>query len=953
MSQETISSLLVELGLDTKDFDKSLKNVNKSTKTMEQSFNGAKKALSLSEKGVEDYTKAINSGESVIKQYQSKIDALGDAYKEQEQKLKGYLQQQKDLPATISKAEQELKELEQSLGKSSNEYKKAENELKTYKQQLAGMDTTINKSVNSMRSLENQIQNTQNKMSQAENEVGQFRNELRELDSLDIDGVGSIFDSIKESIGNIDLGNFTGQIDSLDGGLDLLSLGAKGAGLALAGMLVTSTINSAKEYDKILTDLQIELGLTEDKASDLQSKIMSFSDGGYNIESISEAVKLLSQRFNMTDDDMEKVSQGMSILNDYGYETNDMVRFISMAYDSWGMTANDALGMIIRGQQDGINIAGDLMDTFIEYTPILGQMGLSGQDAFNLMSSAMQTTGMDSDKVADMMKELTLTITDGSTTSADALSSIGIDVSDLTSRIDSGKITMSDAFKEVSGAILGVKDETSRATALQDIFKGTVEYGNQSVLESWVGVKNETLNTSSAIDEVATAYENSYQASQQDFSNSWSELSQTLGSMLLPVLTAVMDSLTRVINVSKLAVTNFGIQVQTWAKQLKVFFQEIGISILESLASLPFAEKIMPNLDSTLSSMKASHEETIKYIQNNEQKMKENSALINAEYQSDKEQTFSNVASTADAKTKEMANAVDTNTANAKNSAKANTDALKSDVEGALSGLGNIATDTTGKIPQATQQNLSASSQIIRQFGSDAYNGVRVSFSKLEQSAKQSMSNLYNGCNTSMSKLKTNVKQDATDMYNQSRKSFDALAKAGRQAFSNLYNGVTTSSSRMKNQVIEDWNGIRNTLSKGISGRVTVTKTNVNQNQTGKSSFGITEKSSLGMMQGMNTGMARLNTDAIVYGGSTYQAQPVVSASSKASEKLNNDTISELKNQNKLLSEMLGVLMRERTTIVENTINLDGRAVAKGTAKYMNDEINNLTKRSNRLAGVY
>ena len=616
------------------------------------------------------------------------------------------------------------------------------------------MDTTINKSVNSMRSLENQIQNTQNRMSQAENEVGQFRNELRQLDGIDLDGVGSIFDSMKESIGNIDLGNFTSQIDGLDSGLDLLSLGAKGAGLALAGMLVASTINSAKEYDKVLTDLQITMGLTEDKASDLQSKIMNFADGGYNIENISQAVQLLSQRFKMTDGEMEKVSQGMSVLNNYGYETNDMVRFITMAYDNWGMTANDALGMIIRGQQDGMNIAGDLMDTFIEYTPILGQMGLSGQDAFNLISSAMQTTGMDSDKVADMIKELTLTITDGSDASADALKSVGIDVNDLTSRIDSGKITMADAFKEVSTAILGVEDETSRATALQDVFKGTVEYGNQSVLESWVGVQNETMNTTSAIDEVTTAYENSYQASQQDFSNSWYELSQTLGSMVLPLLTEVMNSLTRVINVTGISLSTFGIQIQIWSNQLKAFFQEVGIGILESLANLPFAEKIMPNLDSTLSSMKTNHEETIKYIQNNERLMKENSALINAEYQSDKEQTFSNVASTADAKTKEMANAVNTNTADAKNSAKANTDGLKSDVEGALSGLGNIALTSTGEIPKATQQNLSQSSQIIRQFGSDAYNGVKTSFSKLEQSAKQSMSNLYNGCSTSMSKLK-------------------------------------------------------------------------------------------------------------------------------------------------------------------------------------------------------
>lgn len=949
MSQETISELIVSLGLDTKDFDTNIKNVNKSTKTLEQSFSNAKKALALSERGVEDFNKAINSGENVIKQYESKIDALGKAYKEQEQKLKGFIQQQKDLPDQISRAERELKDLEQTLGKNSQEYKQAENTLKTYKQQLANMDTTINKSVNSMRSLENQIQSTRNKMTQAENEVEQYRNELRELDNVnsDSDG-GSIFDSIKESLSGIDVGSFTGQIGGLDSALGLLKGGAIATAGALAGMFVANVIDSAKEYDKILTDLQISLGLTKDGAVDLQNKIMLFSDGGYNIESISEAVELLSQRFNMTDGEIEQISQGMSILNDYGYETNDMVRFITMAYDNWGMSAEDALGMIIRGQQDGMNIAGDLMDTFIEYTPILGQMGVSGQDAFSLISSAMQTTGMDSDKVADMVKELSLTITDGSSASAEALKGVGIDVGDLTGRIDSGKITMTDAFKEVATAILGIKDETARAKAMQDIFKGTVEYGNDSVLQSWVNVENQTLNTKGAIDEVTTAYENSYQASQQDFSNSWAELSQTIGSLVLPAMTTAMDGLNSFITQVQLGADNFGLNVQTMANQLKSFFLEVGISILENLANIPFADKIIPNLDSTLQQMKESHKSTIDYIQQNEQLMADNAELINGEYESDKTQTFSNVANTADTKTKEMADSVANNTAKAKESAKENTDGLKSDIESSLSGLGNIATDETGKIPKATQQNLSESARIIRQFGSDAYNGVRTSFSKLEQSAKQSMTSLYKGVSTSMYKTKSNVMKDATTMYNQSKKSFDALNIAGRKAFSNLYNGVTNSSSKMRSRVIADWNAIRNTLSQGITGKVSVTKSVKTVSTQATQSRMVAPQA----LESANYAMSKLDTNNIAYKASDYQPTATVSVSAKNKERINNDTIKELKTQNKLLTEMIGILTSERNITVENTINLDGRSVARGTAKYMNEEINGINKRKSRLAGA-
>ena len=76
-----------------------------------------------------------------------------------------------------------------------------------------------------------------------------------------------------------------------------------------------------------------------------------------------------------------------------------------------------------------------------------------------------------------------------------------------------------------------------------------------------------------------------------------------------------------------------------------------------------------------------------------------------------------------------------------------------------------------------------------------------------------------------------------------------------------------------------------------------------------------------------------------------------VGETTKTTTRTNDKMYEEMKAQNKLLTKMLDVLMSERTTVVENTINLDGRAVAKGTAKYINEEINTSKTRSARLAG--
>ncbi|MDY2883454.1 MAG: phage tail tape measure protein [Romboutsia timonensis] len=936
---EVINNLLVELSLDAKEFESGLKDVNRATKQMETAFNASKKALALSEKGIEDYTKAVNAGENVLKQYENKLDALNKAYVEQQDKLKSYKKEFDELPAKISDAEKKLQDLAKTVGTGSKEYQNAEKELQKYQQKLDGMDRTLSSAVAGLRSFENQIQQTENKMSQASKEVGQLKDELARLDDVDTPNLSSMFD-------DLDIGDFTGQIDGLDGALDLLGGGARACGLALAGMFTASVIDGAKSFDKAITDLEINLGVTEKQAENLRSKIKEFSDGGYDVGSISEGVELLTQTMSLTDTEMEKVTKSMSIMNDRGYETSDMVRFMQMAYNNWGMTAEDALGMIIRGQQEGMNIAGDMMDTFLEYTPIFSQFGLDGEQAFALISQAMKDTGMDSDKVADMMKEVFLTITDGSDASKDALASVGVDVDDLKARIDSGEITMVDAFNEVNKAILGVGDETQRAQALQDIYKGTVEYGNQTVLESWLSVKDGALDTAGAIDEVTGAYEGSYEASQQDFSNSWNDLKETIGSGVLPILTTVMDTFNLLFSSIGLGVSNVVLHVQTMANQIKAFFLELKIKLLETFVDNPIAEKMFPGMEERLATARTEHEQTINYIQDNERKLSENAKLSDELYKGSKEQTFNDIRNTADQKTKETSDVIDKNTKDGASKAKANMDAMKTDVEKSLSGLGNIALTETGEIPKATKQNLDESARVIKQFGTDAYLGVKNSFSKLEESAKQSMTNLYKGVTTSMSKTKTNVMQDATTMYNQSKKSFSALEQSAKSSFSSLYNGCSNSMEKLKNNVISDWNSIRNTLSKGITGKVTVTRTTQFRTETA---------STQALTQAMNERMAGLRRDNIEFAGARYRATQIspVDGVTKATTRTNDRMYEEIKAQNKLLTKMLDVLMSERTTVVENTINLDGRAVARGTAKYIDEELTVMNTRKKRLVGFY
>ena len=145
---------------------------------------------------------------------------------------------------------------------------------------------------------------------------------------------------------------------------------------------------------------------------------------------------------------------------------------------------------------------------------------------------------------------------------------------------------------------------------------------------------------------------------------------------------------------------------------------------------------------------------------------------------------------------------------------------------------------------------------------------------------------------------------------------------------------------KLKNSVISDWNSIRNTLSKGITGKVTVTRVTVFQTST------------QALTQAMNEQMSTLSRNNVDFYGETEPSQVVSSNGiSKTSSRTNDRMYEEMKKQNKLLTELLSASMSGKTIVLENIIKLDGKTIAKGTAKYMNEELNTMNTRKSRLAG--
>ena len=820
--EQEIAQLRTTLSLDTGDFKKELTKVSKQTTGLKKSFDIANKAIENAEDTIQATTNAIGKGEKALDSMNKKLELQRKRYDDLKSTVDKQTQAYEELSSELNKAEKELEELESAENKNVQAIENQKKAIDDLKKKLQDKAQLIDKNINNLQKYSNDIDKTENDITGLSNQLNNLKGSLQ--------GVSEATESAFVDNSSSNLDKFKNLANEAGVNLNFLELSAKGAALALAVVITKSVIDAAGTYDKAITDLQITMGITEDSAKDLYSAIRDISDDGYSIEGISEAVKMLEQRFGLSAQQSEELAQGIDLLNKYGYESKDVVRFMTTAVNDWGMTYEGALDYILKGQQEGLNMSDDWMDTLVEYAPIFSTLGVTGNDAFLLIREAMQATGVDSDKAADMVKEFMLTLTDGSDASAKSFSDLGLNIDTLKKQIDNGSISSSEAMQRVMKAIMGVGDETEQARLLQEIFKGTIEYGSVGIVDAWANVENEIVNTTGTINVAKEAFEGSYEAAKQDLSNSWNDLTETVGSKCVPALVWVVDLLnaiaTTTLNIGPLVSNMFalmGNDIAQWSLGAVGKFQEFqiaciegAIKIAEALGKDEWAAKWKTNLDS----VKEKHSETVDKIVENEKKRaqieSEDQALRDEIYGRDKE-NHTDTANTIVQNNEKIKKSsgetnkkLETDTSNSANKVSKNANKIGNDMTSGLNKAKSSAESAMSGVKGAVDNNMDGSLKTVQVQATEMYKGVKTSFFKMSQSAREDGTEMYLGVQKSARKMASSAKAAATDMYR----------------------GVTTSTSRMAQKAIADWNSIRNTYSRGISGNVTIHKKTISSQET-------------------------------------------------------------------------------------------------------------------------
>ncbi|MDU6580739.1 MAG: phage tail tape measure protein [Lactococcus lactis] len=295
----------------------------------------------------------------------------------------------------------------------------------------------------------------------------------------------------------------------------------------------------ALETDESYGKLYATTNLSGQALEDLKGVAQDVFKSGVtdSIDEATEATAIMKQGFKDLDDiSLAKLtSQVISLSQRTGTDVQENVTGTTQLMNAFGLDSQKAFDLVADGYKNGLNSSGDFMDTLNEYAPLFQQAGFSAQDMLSIMKNGLSNGAMNTDKVADAVKELQIRLGDGSFEA-----NMGI-FSEATQNSfkqwQEGKATVADVAQSIQKDLnkMSPEDKQKALSALSSQFEdlGTKAGG------SLFNIGKEFDNVNGKLDEAA----------QKTASQEWQGALNEMQAALLPIGTDILTALLPVLQI--------------------------------------------------------------------------------------------------------------------------------------------------------------------------------------------------------------------------------------------------------------------------------------------------------------------------------------------------------------------------------------------------------------------
>ena len=498
-------------------------------------------------KGESEFNAQIKKINNSLKEYSSEMSALTSEFEENansqqalisknkvlQKQLEGQGQKMSALQSQYDKEVAKLKELATAyqkisteMGENSTEASKAENAYNKQAESVSKLKVAMNET----QSIINKLNNTVDKNGQMLDEIESgARDAATGLETLS-SSADEVGDGLESLGGKLDAGNLMQATEMLsEVGDKLKEVGS-------------NAIEAASDWDGATAKMQANLGLTSDEAEHLQDVAKQVFEQGIapSVDVASEAVMLVKQNFkDLSDTDLSNLSnQLVGISERTGTDLQENMRGVDQLMTAFGLDGKEAMDLIAAGYQNNLNSSGDFMDTINEYAPLFSEAGFSAEQMLAILDSGMENGALNTDKVADAVKELQIKLGDG--TFEQNMGMFSQATQDMFYQWKDGEATVSQVASSI-GEDLKKMTPTEQQQALSVLSSQFEDLGIDASV-SLLSVGDGFTDATGKADEFAKATDSEkWQGNLNKITDSLSTIGETVLDTLTPVLEFVAD----------------------------------------------------------------------------------------------------------------------------------------------------------------------------------------------------------------------------------------------------------------------------------------------------------------------------------------------------------------------------------------------------------------------------
>lgn len=358
-------------------------------------LNDTKKELVYSKTAVNDLSNEIKENE---RQMNAEVKALKSAGNEAgafEAKQKGLAKQTELSEKAIEEQRKVVKLMADEFGESSNETEDAKRALEKLERQSQISSKQLEGVTNALSELKREASNVDDKVDKAGDaleEAGKQGNKAE--------------DGFK---------NATKEFSALATGL-AVSISTKALDMAIEA--ADSLKESFNEVVEASNTFQGKLGITKDGSEYFLNFANDLVKSGM-VETLEEAQDAITQVYQtagqkVSPEGMKELTKyAISFSNTFDTDVNETMRGASRMMENFGISGKEAFDLLTVGAQNGLNQSNELADNMAEYSQLFGQMGFTADETFSLLAAGLDGGAYNLDKVNDLIKEMGISLTDG------------------------------------------------------------------------------------------------------------------------------------------------------------------------------------------------------------------------------------------------------------------------------------------------------------------------------------------------------------------------------------------------------------------------------------------------------------------------------------------------------------------------------------------------------------